>query len=153
MWNAPEEIGRAFSSYFQKLFSTEGSAGSDEVLAAVQPTVSPEMNASLLKPFVAEEVNVALKQMHLTKATGPDGFGACFYQKFWSIVWELVKGTALEFLNSGIFDPALNSTHIMLIPKTSPACSVTDYSPISLCNVLYKLVAKVLANRFKKVLP
>lgn len=127
--------------------------GSDEVLAAVQPTMSPKMNTGLLKPFIAEEVDVALKQMHPTKAPGPDGFSACFYQKFWSIVGESVKGTALEFLNSGIFDPSLNSTYIVLIPKTSPACSVTDYRPISLCNVLYKLVAKVLANRLKKILP
>jgi hypothetical protein len=61
------------------------------------------------------------------------------FQKHWHIVGDSVKEAALEFLNS------------VLIPKAFPACYVTDYKLIStLCNVLYKIVAKVLANRLKK---
>jgi hypothetical protein len=52
----------------------------------------------------------------------------------------------------GMFDSSLNTTHIVIVPKKKNPTKVTDYRPISLCNVLYKLIEKVLANRMKKIL-
>lgn len=49
--------------------------------------------------------------------------------------------------------PKLNDTHICLIPKTKNPQKVTEYRCISLCNVIYRILAKVLANRLKKILP
>ncbi|XP_062158001.1 uncharacterized protein LOC133865598 [Alnus glutinosa] len=105
------------------------------------------------KCFTLEEINEALAQMHPLKAPGPDGFGVCFYQQHSDIVGEEVIKVALDFLNKGFFDSSFNSTFIVLIPKLHVPVSVGDYRPISLCNVLYKIVTKVLANRLKKVLP
>lgn len=90
--------------------------------------------------------------MHPFKSPGPDGFAACFYQKSWPVVRSEVCKAVLEFLNSGYLDPSINATHIVLIPKKKHPTMVTDFRPISLCNVLYKLIAKVLANRMKRVL-
>jgi hypothetical protein len=59
----------------------------------------------------------------------------------------------LHFLNRGTFDEPLNSTNIVLIPKISSSSKLLEFRPIILCNVLYKLIAKVLANRLKRVLP
>ena len=56
-------------------------------------------------------------------------------------------------LNSNSIEPGLNHTFITLILKVKSREFVTEFRPIALCNILYKLVSKVLANRLKKVLP
>jgi hypothetical protein len=66
---------------------------------------------------------------------------------------DQVRGTILDFLNKGQFSPLINDTFIALIPKVVNAGLVSDYCPISFCNVYYKLIAKILANRLKQVLP
>jgi hypothetical protein len=64
-----------------------------------------------------------------------------------------VCNATLHFFNSCILDDKINATNIVLIPKVPNPVSVTDFRPISLCNVLYKLISKVLANRLNGVLP
>jgi len=59
----------------------------------------------------------------------------------------------LDFLNSGIMLPEINYTYIVLIPKIKSLERISDYRPISLCNVIYKIISKVLANRLKLILP
>jgi hypothetical protein len=120
------------------------------VLETVSPRVTTGMNNELSRVFTPEEVDIALSQMHPFKA--PDGFGVCFYQKHWATVGEGVRQAVLYFLNSGTFEPSLNLTYIALIPKITNAACVSEFRPISLCNVLYKLIAKVLSNRLKVVL-
>ncbi|GLT56437.1 hypothetical protein SLA2020_294760 [Shorea laevis] len=91
--------------------------------------------------------------MNPFKAPGPDGFSLGFFQDFWETVKEDVVAPCLNFLNCGGGLPAnMNFTHIVLIPKRVGPKSMTDLRPISLCNVVYRILAKVLANRFKQVL-
>ena len=60
--------------------------------------------------------------------------------------------TIHDFLNHGVSSQKFHNTHIVLIPKTKNPEKVTDYRPISLCNVAYKIAAKAVANRLKPVL-
>ncbi|KAA3465211.1 reverse transcriptase [Gossypium australe] len=82
-----------------------------------------------------------------TKAPGEDGFPAIFYQKCWAIIGEDVTNYCLHRLNGGMNINLINKTNIVLIPKIAKPSDITQYRPISLCNVIYKLLAKVLANR------
>ena len=83
------------------------------------------------------------------KAPRPDGMNALFYQKFWRIVGDDVTSVVLDFLNSSTMLPEINYTHIVLIPKIKSYERMSDYRLITLCNVIYKIISKVLANRLK----
>jgi exonuclease III/ribonuclease HI len=151
-WNKKKEIPKVFIDFYQQLFTSEGTQGVDDCLSSLEPRVTSGMNEELLRNFTMEDIDTALSQMHPLKSPGPDGFSACFYQRSWATIRLDVGKAVLDFLNFGVFDPSLNSTHIVLIPKIKNPTRITDYRPISLCNVLYKLMSKVLANRMKGML-
>ena len=115
--------------------------------------VTEEMNEELMKEFSEIEVKEALNQMAPLKALGPDGMPPLFYQHFWSTMQHNVTSTILSWLNSGILPKLINHTLITLIPKIVNPEHMSEFRPISLCNVLYKICSKVLANRLKKFLP
>jgi len=87
-----------------------------------------------------------------TKAPGSNDMNALFYKKLWHVVGEAVVTVVLDFLNDGIMLPALNHTNIVLIPKVKNLEKMSDFRPINLCNIIYKIISKVLANRLKQVL-
>ena len=113
---------------------------------------SAEMNDHLRQPFTKEEITEALGQMCPTKAPGPDGLPVVFYQKHWRSVSKGVINTCLHVLNGACTIAPLNHTFITLISKVEKPKKVNEFRPISLCNVIYRIVAKTIANRLKSVL-
>ena len=111
------------------------------------------MNVELTRPFTALEVEQALKQMKPMIALEPDGMPPIFYEFYWNTIGFDVIDATLSVLNLGIMPPNLNHTFITLIPKTKSPTNLKDYRPISLCNVIYKIISKTIANRLKKILP
>ena len=144
---------RVILDYFTSIFHTNGPTDTTAVVEAIQPVVIDPMNEYICQPFQADEIHRALKQMHPKKSPGPDGMPPLFYQHFWSLSGECVTNAVLAFLNSGVIPPKFNETHIVLIPKVKNPTKVTQYRPISLSNVIFRLASKVLANRLKSLLP
>ena len=147
------EIGNRFVRYYEDLFQAAPLEEVEQVLDGINPSVTAEMNTKLTRPYTESEVAVALKQMSTFKAPGPDGMPPSFYQSYWNVVGKEVVQAVISSINSGTLPPSINHTFVALIPKVKNPEHVTEYRPISLCNVIYKLISKVLANRLKEVLP
>jgi hypothetical protein len=111
--------------------------------------MSPYTNS---KPTVQELYNI-LKEMRSNASPGPDGFNAAFYKSAWSWVSNDVYNLVTEFYTTAFMSPELNQTFIVLIPKKTQPTIPQDFRPISLCNVIYKIIAKSLAERLKPHLP
>ncbi|KAM7462241.1 hypothetical protein LguiA_030362 [Lonicera macranthoides] len=90
--------------------------------------------------------------MHPDKSPGPNGFNFYFYKKLWPDVGTDVTNFCLHCLNTCQLLADLNETLIVLIPKVKKPDKITFLHPISLCNVVVKILTKVLANRLKVVL-
>ena len=139
--------------YFETIFHSGTCERMEECLNIIPQRMSADMREELSRPSTVEKVKAALFQMGPTKAPGPDGMNALFYQKFWHIVGNNVSSIVLEFLNSGIMVLEINYTNLVLIPKIKSSEKMTDFRPLNLCNVIYKIISKMLANRLKIILP
>ena len=64
-----------------------------------------------------------------------------------------ITDVCLDFLKNKWLPPNQNNTNIVLIPKKPNSEFMSDFQPISLCNVLYKVVSKFLSNRLRSILP
>ena len=153
VWQTEEGvISDIFVDFYTKLFSLSNVQGLDRVLEGVKKIVTTDMNEELLKPYSKDEVEAAIRQMAPSKTLGPDGMPPLFYQTFWQSIGVEVSDTVLSCLNSGTLLKSINHTFITLIPKVSNPKNVSEFKPISLCNVLYKILNKVIANRLKPIL-
>ena len=86
------------------------------------------------------------------KAPGLDGFPVLFYKKYWPIVGEVVTKAVTSFFVSGSMPKEVNSSLIVLIPKSQNPTSFNNFRPISLCNVVYKIISKILVSKLSPLL-
>lgn len=145
------DIENEFSNYFTTLFtsSTPSQLNVELALQSLEPKVTAEMNSELDKEFSPEEIKSALFQMHPSKAPGLDGLSATFFQRHWNVMCHFVTTACLEILNGDEDLSIINHTYVVLISKVKEPKRVHEYMPISLCNIIYKIISKCIANRLK----
>lgn len=153
---SPAELKEHAAAYFKSIFGTTSmplSGASVDSLRLLLPFRCSEADITALqKPVQEEEIVTTLFAMPKDKCPGPDGFPLEFFTSTWSTVGPEVVEAVREFFRNGRLLKDLNTTFIALIPKTPEACSLGDYRPISCCNLVYKIISKILANRLKTVL-
>jgi hypothetical protein len=86
-------------------------------------------------------------------APGPDGLNAAFYKASWNWAMNDIHRLVTDFYTQATLPTDLNQTFITLIPKKPNPLSPQDYRPIGLCNVIYKIIVKSLADRVQPHLP
>lgn len=111
------------------------------------------MAAELVRHVQSEEIKQVLFSMPTNKAPGPDGFPVEFYKAAWPVVGKDFIVAVQSFFLYGLMPRSTNETLLSLIPKSAEADHMTDYRPISCCNVVYKVISKILARRLKDTLP
>jgi hypothetical protein len=100
-----------------------------------------------------DEVHDIIKNMRSNAAPGPDGLNAAFYKSAWGWTKDDIYKVVKDFYTHAYMPSEINQTFISLIPKKNNPTVPQDYMPISLCNVIYKIITKSLANRIKNHLP
>lgn len=103
-------------------------------------------------PFQEDEVRHATFALGSDKAPGTDGFPLMFYTNFWDIIKSDLMRIFNDLYNHNIQLHRLNEALIVLIPKKDGAVNISDFRPISLLNGVYKIIAKILAIRLRKVI-
>lgn len=147
----PEEVQQVIEKYFEDLFTASKFDGQLSEREKVKQ-VTENDNVELLMPVTNDEVKEDVFAMHPDKACGPDGLNPTFFQVFWSIIEKDVVHFFRDFMQAGELPEGVNEAVVFLIPKDKEPKSMGDLRPISLCNVLVRILPKVIANRMKKCL-
>lgn len=114
---------------------------------------SPEECGLLEAEATDEEIRKVLFAMPNNKSPGPDGYPCEFFKAVWSVVSQDFIIAVQSVFRFGFLPKGINSTIPALIPKKLDSVEMIDYRPIACCNVVYKVVSKILANHLKKLLP
>lgn len=113
---------------------------------------SGEDCSKLVRQVTGAEIKEVLFKMPRKKSPGQDDFTTEFFKEAWAVIGGDVTMAIQSFFVKGFLPKGLNSTILALIPKKEEAKMMKDYKPISCCNVLYKVISKITANRLKSVL-
>ncbi|XP_019192477.1 PREDICTED: uncharacterized protein LOC109186787 [Ipomoea nil] len=151
-WVEGDAMRNVIYNYYKTIFTSGPPSDSGEFLGNIASRVTQAQNELLLRPFDASEVKSALFSMFPNKAPGPDGMNPGFYQHFWDVVGGDVSAYIVDCLNNRSFPARLNDTNIILIPKKKTPEMVSDYRPIALSNVVYRIMAKVITARMKPLM-
>jgi hypothetical protein len=151
-----QEIENTLVNHFQGIAQEPNQDRSEAIQRIIQhipKLVTEDQNVGLSKPIAKEEIDQVVQEMPNGKAPGPDGFTVEFFKACWEVVKHDIYGVVEDSRRSTSILKALNATMITLIPKENEARTPDRYRPIALCNVVYKIISKVIANRLKPLLP
>jgi len=116
------------------------------------PLVCDEEMELLDRPCTKLELWEVLNSFARDKSPGPNGWTAEFFLHFFNLMGDDLLDLVEDSRIRGSVNNSLNATFLVLISKVNNPCFFGDYRPISLCNLCYKLITKVIANRIKPVL-
>ena len=109
-------------------------------------------NIDLMKEVLEEELKEVLGSFQKDKIPGPDGWTIEFFLDLFEILGRDLLQVVEDSRSAGWIPASFNTTFIALIPNSNNATSLNDFRPISLCNCIYNIISKVIAQRLKAIL-
>ncbi|KAJ9542248.1 hypothetical protein OSB04_028754 [Centaurea solstitialis] len=145
-----DSIGVAFENYFKSMLGERDAHVIPDIPEDFfSRKLSIEDANYMIRPITKEEVKLAMFDIGDDRAPGSDGYTSKFFKSAWSIIGSDVILAIQDFFYRGRLARQVNHTAICLLPKHPHASRVTEFRPISLCNVLYKCIAKIISWRIK----
>lgn len=153
----PNDIKKAFANYYCTLFTSEDNRESSALRNTISSIIPKKLTQTdsdtLGQSITKQEIINAISSLKKDKTPSPDGIPAEFYQA--NIGWISLDLLDLynEAFNKGSLGSIINRGIIKLIPKEGDKTNIKNWRPITLLNVSYKILAKVLARKLESILP
>lgn len=150
-----DEIRRQFVRHFKEIYKAGPELSSNE-LRLFTGEIEEEIEriptsaiSDLEKLPTEQEIFWALNALGPMKAPGPDGVNAALVQQQWKAFGPTVVNEVMLFFQTGQMKPNIAHSNLVLIPKIDMPTKVSEFRPISVCNLLYKIISKLLAKRMQ----
>nr|GEX16298.1 hypothetical protein [Tanacetum cinerariifolium] len=147
-----DKVADVFVSHYEVFLGQPGSTNGFRDIDLFRVKLDDNVALDMTCVVTNQEVKSALFSMGNDKSPGPDGFTVAFFKESWDIVSNDCVAVVGEFFTNGNIIKELNHSVIALIPKVKSPTRVNDYRPISCCNVMFKCISKIIANRIKESL-
>ena len=139
--------------HFNELFNAQPVVEDNELLNLVPNAIKNSDNEALTQSITLDEIKMVVDGMEDDKSPGSDGYNANFIK----LCWDIIKNDLLKMVSKSQRRSKIggntSSAFLTLIPKEKEAKSFDRFWPISLCNIGYKIITKIMANRLKHILP
>ncbi|KAL5704561.1 hypothetical protein ACHQM5_022969 [Ranunculus cassubicifolius] len=136
------QIANILVDYYGNLFTSDELQIDSEFLNVIPQLVEQNDNDSLQNPITDSEIKSALHSIGSTKSPAI----------YWDIVGPQLCSMVKYFFTEGSFVKEINHAHVILIPKEDGAAMPESFRPISLLNVSYKVISKLMVNRLRPIL-
>jgi len=141
-------VGQEFVSYYWDLLgTTKHTLPIIKSVIHCRPCIDAASHDLLLAHVTNDVIKHALFSIGNEKASGPNGYSSLFFKRAWSIVGDDFCATIKDFFGSSEILKQVNHSIIALILKLATANLAADFQLISCCNVIYKMISKILACR------
>nr|GEV20684.1 hypothetical protein [Tanacetum cinerariifolium] len=147
-----KDVAKDFIQHYEVFLGQPGTTTDFNINNLFPTKLNDNEALEMVRDISNQEVKSVMFSMGSDKSLGPDGFTAAFFKVSWDIIGLDVTKAICEFFTNGRLLKELNHTIIALIPKVNAPARVNDYRPISCCNVIFKCVSKIIANRLNNSL-
>ncbi|KAJ4776940.1 hypothetical protein LUZ62_061197 [Rhynchospora pubera] len=150
-------VRRAFVEHYKNIFISahEASTGSPAfsfAFVSCLPELNPSERELLGIQPTEQEITAALFAIHPDRASGLDGMNGRLVQRQWEFFRPYVLNYVTSFFATSQLDPKMARANVVLVPKKEGPKHVSDYRPISVCNLVYKIISKILSTRMKPIM-